>query len=134
MENNKEWVADYDCHATYENEDGELVHDEFVFEDYISNMKYSKAIKGGKDGFFIVGTNLNWRRSSGYAYARTLEDVARKILMHDGDYRTEVWKGEGNTLDAISYHHDCPTGSRFVIMTMNKARKEYKEEVKQINK
>jgi hypothetical protein len=54
--------------------------------------------------------------------------------MHDGDCRTEVWKGEGNTLDAIYYHHDWPTGSRFVIMTMNKARKEYKEEVKQINK
>lgn len=131
---NREWVADYDCNATYENEDGEDVPCEFMYDDYIGNMKYSKAIKGGKDGFFIVGRNLNWRNSSGFAYAKTLEDAANKILMHDGNCRTEVWKGTGNTLEAVSYHHDCPTGSCFTIMTMNKAMKEYKEEVKQINK
>ena len=129
----KKWIADYDCDATYENEDGEQVHDELEYEVYMLNMRYSKAIKGGKDGFFIIGTNLNWRGSSGFAYAKDMRDVANKILMHDGQCRTEVWKGKGNTIEAVSYHHDCPTGSRFVIMTMNKARKEYKEEVNQLN-
>ncbi|MHA2084721.1 MAG: hypothetical protein ACXABD_13270 [Candidatus Thorarchaeota archaeon] len=128
------YVADYDCDATYEDEYGNEIHDEFVYDDYICNIKHSKAIRGGKDGFFIYGRNLNWRGSDGFAYAKTLEDVGDKILMHDGRCRTSVWKpsGNSNTLEAISYHHDVPTGSEFTIMTLSKARKEFPEEVKQL--
>lgn len=132
MKDNRYIIAEYDCHATYEDEDGNEIHYEFVYDDYIDNLKYSKAIRGGKDGFFIYGRNLNWRGSDGFAYAKTLEDVGRKILMHDGQCRTEVWKSDGNTLEAISYHHDVPTGSTFTIMTMSKARKEFTEEVEQL--
>ena len=56
--------------------------------------------------------------------AETLREVANKILMHDGQCTTKVWKGsEPNTLEAVSYHHDCPTGSWFTIMTLHKAKR-----------
>lgn len=125
-----EIVATYDCDSTVQDEDGNEIPYEESFYDYLWDMKNGKSIKGGKDGFFIVGTNLNWRGSSGYTTAKSLEDVARKILMNDGECETLVFKSKGNTLTAVSYHHDCPTGSWFKIMTMNKAKKEYPEELK----
>ena len=126
-------IAKYDCNSTYIDEEGNEVYDEFMFDDYVDNLKYSKAIRGGKNGFFILGRNLTWRGSDGFAFAKTIEDVARKLLMHDGQCRTVIWKSDGNTLEAVSYHHDVPTGSTFTVMTMSKAKKEYPEEVKQLN-
>ncbi len=95
---------------------------EFEYDDYILNMQYA-PIKSSK-GFFIVGENLDWRGSSGHALATDLRDVANKILMHDGRCTTRVWKGDDrNTLEAVSYHHDCPTGSWFKIMSTSRAKK-----------
>jgi hypothetical protein len=111
IDKQKEIIAEYDCGSDFE----------WEYEDYVDNMKYA-PIKG--EAFFIQGTNLDWRGSSRSAKAETLQEVANIILMHDGQCSTKVWKGtEPNTLEAVSYHHDCPTGSWFTIMTMYKAKR-----------
>jgi hypothetical protein len=104
-------VASYN-HESYSEEE---------YGDYIANMEYA-PIKGKQ--FYIDGRNLNWQGRDGYLVANTIIEVAEKILMHDGRCTTEVWKGEErNTLEATTWHHDCPTGSHFTIMTLHKAKK-----------
>jgi|6_EtaG_2_1085325.scaffolds.fasta_scaffold38735_3 hypothetical protein len=92
-----------------------------VYDDFIENMKYLK-IKGSK--YYLQGENMNWRGSSAYAVKDKWHDVIMSLFMHNGQCTIDIYQGdERNTLDAIVYHHDCPTGSRITIMSEHKAIK-----------
>ena len=94
---------------------------DWIYDDFIENMKDLK-IKGSK--YYLQGENMNWRGSSAYAVKDKWHDVIMSLFMHDGQCTIDIYQGdERNTLDAIIYHHDCPTGSRITIMSEHKAIK-----------
>ena len=105
-------IAEYD--STSENE--------YEHDDYMLN-----AITDGvrsKNGIFINANNIDWQGNSGMSSASDMKDAAMKMLMNSGNCNTILWKGaERNTIQGVSYHHDCPTGTWFNVMSMHKAKK-----------
>ena len=102
IEEHKIMVASYDCYS----------EDDWHYEDFKEGMKdYLKDIG---NVWHIECRNANWRGQTGTMESSDIDKVIDAILMHDGQCRTEVWE-EGNALEGVCYHHDCPTGSWFTI-------------------
>ena len=94
---------------------------DWAYDDFIENMTHLK-IKGSK--YYLQGENMNWKGDEAYAVKDKWHDVIMSLFMHDGQCTIDIYQGdERNTLDAIVYHHDCPTGSRITIMSEHKAIK-----------
>lgn len=100
----------------------EYSENEFRYEDYLT-----EAVLHGvrsKKGVFISATNVDWRGSNGALMADNMKEAAIKMLMNNGQCHTLLWKGqEKNTIQGVSFHHDCPTGTFFNVMSKAKAIK-----------
>jgi len=118
----KQKVAVYDpCEA----------HDDWYADDFREEFNQAEL----KGSFYVVDAkNVDWRGASGIAICNDWDRVLEVICIGN-DYRIELSKGEGkNTLDGVTYHHDCPTGTYYTIMSGHKAfsdglicRETYKE-------
>ena len=103
VKEHKVTVAAYDCYS----------ENDFEYDDYTYDMV--SALKDmGCSVWDIEVSNGNWRGQTGYMTSSDPEKIANALLMHDGQCRTEVWM-DGDGLEGVCYHHDCPTGSWFTI-------------------
>jgi hypothetical protein len=105
-------IAEYD--STSENE---YEHDHYMLNAITEGVR-------SKNGVFVNATNVNWQGRDGVLMADDMKDAANKMLMNSGNCHTILWKGaERNTIQGVSYHHDCPTGTWFNVMSRAKAIK-----------
>jgi|TARA_R100001530_G_scaffold74731_1_gene52602 hypothetical protein len=102
IKKHKVMVATYDCYS----------EDDWHYEDFQESMK--DYLKSMGNEWHIDAKNINWQGRTGSLETDDIDDVISATLFHDGQCRTEVWE-EGNALEGVCYHHDCPTGSWFTI-------------------
>lgn len=108
----KKVIASYD--SDYENED-EL--DNYLMDAITEGVR-------SKNGVFINATNIDSRGNNGVLMVKNMKEAAEKMLMNHGNCQTILWKGaEKNTIQGVCYHHDCPTGTWFNVMSKHKAQK-----------
>jgi hypothetical protein len=104
-------IAEYDSNS----------ENEYEYQEYLNMaIGYIRS----KNGVFINATNIDWQGRNGVLLADDMKDAAKKMLMNSGNCHTILWKGaERNTIQGVSYHHDCPTGTWFNVMSRAKAIK-----------
>jgi hypothetical protein len=72
------------------------------------------------DYLYIEGTGMGWTRASGYIVVSS--DKAVDALGLNGEYRIVLNVGE--TLSAVRYSHDEPTGASFTFRSATDAEVE----------
>ena len=122
LENHNEFRHHFDIDKELEEIDNDYIeaymegtkqdYGEMHYEDYVYNLKSELRQLG--NNWIIEATNINWRGASGELETDDIDKVVSSTLFHDGQCNTTIWKGE-DSLEGVSYHHDCPTGSWFTI-------------------
>lgn len=105
------------------------------FEDYISNMDSNfwcsyemdalfENIFGNdyENDFVVCGSNVNWR-NQGFKDNVVIDcdpvALMDKLVPNSGEYTLNVYKVYNeNTMNVSCYHHDCPTGSHYSVITL----------------
>ena len=107
----KEVIAEYNEYSDNKNER----------EEYINNaVKY--GVKEG-ERIFINATNMDSNGANGVISAEDMNAAARMMLVDNAKCHTLLWKGsEIGTIQGVSFHESCPTGTWFNVMSMSKAR------------
>lgn len=120
MKTKRKVVATYDLLKLPENPtsfDYDDHYDQFKsdFMDALLNMKCKVWV--------AVGKNLTWDGRSGVLCTKEMNKIISACCIGN-DFTCTVYKGEErNTLDIVTTHHDCPTGSFITVYSEYKAIK-----------
>lgn len=101
----KETYEDYEIDNWHYNDFIDSLNE--AVKDYVKDFGYWK----------IEGKNLDWQgtNATGYVHADTGEQLFEAIKPNTDDLTVYFYKGAGKTIEARISHHDCPTGSYYII-------------------